>query len=84
MKKRKKSETLIYCGPSFPGELQQFSIFRGGIPKHVNKHMEACPSIEKLFVETSKLAETRTKLNIAGKKENQLFNNILQYQKEAK
>lgn len=83
-KKKISKETIIYCGPSFPGELQQFSVFKGGVPAHVNKLIEECSSVGKLFVEVNKLAETRANLNVSGKRENQLYNDILNYQKEVK
>ncbi|MBP1924594.1 hypothetical protein J2Z76_000447 [Sedimentibacter acidaminivorans] len=82
MSKKKNIETLVYCGPSFAGRLQQFSIYKNGIPPYIDKEMEKCPSISKLFVPISKLAITREKLRNQGSKENQLYQNILKFQKE--
>jgi len=84
MSKKKNVETLVYCGPSFIGQLQQFSIFKSGIPIYLEKHIETCPAIKSLFVPTSKLSVTREKLNKQGSRENQLYQNILEYQKEVK
>ena len=84
MIKKKKADTLIYCGPSFPGRLQQYSVFRGGVPKYLDNLIEECPNIKSMIVPISKLAITRDKLNKKGSRENQLYKNILDYQKEVK
>jgi hypothetical protein len=82
MSKKKKADTLVYCGPSFPGQLQQYSVYKGGIPKYLDKHIEKCPNINNLFVPINRLAITRDKLNQQGSREYQLYKNILKYQKE--
>lgn len=84
---KKKTNTklkgaMIYCGPSFNGELQQFSIFKGEIPGHINKHIENCPDIEKMFFQVNELSKVRIKLKKQGSKENQMCKNILNYQKK--
>jgi hypothetical protein len=84
MSKKRTIETLVYCGPSFMGQVQQFSVFKGGIPNYLDNHIENCPSIKNLFIPISKLAITRNKLNKQGSRENQLYKNILEYQKEVK
>lgn len=82
--KQKKKERLVYCGPNFNGEIQQYSIFIGGIPHHVKHHGEACPSFLKLFVDKGKLAETRKNINVPGKLEYELYKNVKDYQEKLK
>jgi len=82
MSKKKKTEPLIYCGPSFPGQLQQFTIFKNGIPKNLMQHIEKCKPIERLFVPIKDLSKVKEKLKTQGSKESLWFNSILKYQKE--
>lgn len=84
MSKKKNQEGLVYCGPSFLGQLQQFSVFKGGIPLYLDEHLQNCPAIKSLFVPISKLTTTRANLAKEGSRENQLYKNILKYQKEVK
>lgn len=73
---------LIYCGPNFTGELQQFSIFKEGIPDHIKTYIEKCPEIKRMFYPTSKLIKVRNKIKEQGSKENQMYIKILEFQKE--
>ena len=82
MSKKKKKETLVYCGPSFLGQLQQFAVFKSGIPAYLDEHLQSCNSLKSLFVPIYKLTSTREKLKEEGSRENQLYKNILKYQKE--
>ena len=84
MSKKRKTELLVYCGPSFTGQLQQFTVLKDDIPSHMDNHIENCPDIQSLLVPTSKLAVTREKLRTEGSKENQIYKKILEYQKEVK
>lgn len=81
MSKKKKIESLIYCGPSFPGQVQQFSVFKGGIPEYLSNHLEKSPSFKSLFVPISEFRKVKERLNKKGSRENQLYQNVLKYQK---
>lgn len=76
-------QTLIYCGPTIQGELQQYAIFKEGIPTHIEPRIKDCPSIKGLFVSPEKLAIARTRLQTKGTRENQLFDQIVKYLKGA-
>lgn len=80
--KLKAKGPMIYCGPSFNGELQQYSIFKGEIPGHLNIHMENCPDIQKMFYPVTELAKVRSKIKEQGSRENQIYISILEYQKK--
>ena len=74
------SEPLVYCGPSFPGgSIQQFSVYKNGIPEHAKAVEEACPSLTHLFKPVSKLAETRGNLDKTGSRDYQLYQTVLNY-----
>lgn len=66
-----QSDSLIYCGPNLPrGALNQFSVYQGGYPEHLEKQYDACPAIKRLFVSVEQLAETQLKIAQAGTPEN--------------
>lgn len=83
-KKNNKKETLVYCGPSFPGELDQYAVFKGKLPAHVQKHITEYPIIKRLFVNIKDFPKFKLNIRVPGKKENQLYNKVLEYQKGAK
>ncbi|KZL88712.1 hypothetical protein [Clostridium magnum] len=75
-----KINTLIYCGPSLPnGVLQQYSMFKNGLPEYLNDQFKACPAIKELFVSTTKLNATRQNMEIQGTRENTLLKKIMEY-----
>lgn len=88
MSKKKKTNKiegpLIYCGPSFNGELQQFSIYKDGVPKHIESYIEGCPEIERMFYPTSELIKVRNRIKEKGSMEHQMYTRILEYQREVR
>lgn len=80
-----KTGILIYCGPNLPGGiLQQFTIFKGDLPKHINEQIEKCPAIKELFITPNLLAKFRKDIQNEGTRENMLFNQVLQYERSGK
>lgn len=77
----KSLETLVYCGPSIKS-LQQYSVFKGELPDHINKISEEFPLIKSLFVKPSNLSRFREQLKIKGTKEHQLFTVLVKQMKE--
>ena len=68
---------FIYCGPNIPGGiLMQYSIFKGGIPKHLDGLISKCPAIKSLFVPVDKFNIMKNSIAKAGTKENLLFNEV--------
>jgi hypothetical protein len=58
-----KPEPLVYFGPTLPnGKLSQFTVFRGGLPRHVDELVKSLPVLQLLFVHPSKLNLSRVKL----------------------
>ncbi|WNF36409.1 hypothetical protein RJD24_18605 [Bacillaceae bacterium IKA-2] len=84
MSKKKKQETLVYCGPSINGELPQFSIFSNGIPDELETRIKECSSIKSMFHPVTKLSEVRSRLETQGTREHSLFKKIKEYLKGAR
>lgn len=81
----KPQPVLVYVGSSLPkGTLQQFSVFKNGIPSFLNEHIEKCPAINELMVPISQLNETRENLAVVGSREHTLNELIKKYNGGAK
>ncbi|MBG9479415.1 hypothetical protein [Lysinibacillus sphaericus] len=79
VKKTKENEQqLIYVGPPVKG-VQRFSVFKGGYPKHVENHLEACPAFKQLFVPIQKLSEIQMHLNDSGTVESMFYKKVIEY-----
>lgn len=77
---KQKPESLIYCGPSLPnGLLSRFVVFRGGIPVHLEKHVQACPALKHMFVPVKAFSDMHKALNTVGSAENLLFEEVKQH-----
>ncbi|MFY0545455.1 hypothetical protein [Brevibacillus sp. H7] len=69
--------SLIYCGPNLPnGLLNQFTVYRGGLPKHLEQKFEDCPAAKQLFVPVESLSETLQAINTAGSAESVWYNEV--------
>lgn len=76
----KKTETVVYVGESLQGgSLQQFSVFKNGIPAMLEPQIKECPAIKALMVPISSLAQARQNLSIQGTSENVLNAQIQKY-----
>jgi len=76
-----KERPLIYCGPNLPkGVLLQFTTFKGGgMPKHLEKHVEACPAIKRLCVPVPDMTSTMDAIGKKGTAENVWFVQVQEY-----
>lgn len=75
-----KPEQLIYCGPNIPGGvLQRYTVFKGGLPTHLEELFNKCPAIKLLFVPVADLARTEKAIATKGTPENDYFNEVLQF-----
>lgn len=73
-------ETLIYCGPPVRKVgLQQFAVFRDGLPEHIEKFAEENPVIKALFVKPGDFARVRHNIKTAGTREHQLYLKVLEF-----
>lgn len=76
--KNENEQQLIYVGPPVKG-VQRFSVFKGGYPKHVENHLEACPAFKQLFVPIQKLSEVQMYLNDSGTVESMFYKKVIEY-----
>lgn len=75
-----KPVSLIYCGPSLPrGILNQFTVYRGGLPKHLDKHFEGCPALKRLFVPVGNLTQTMQAIQKQGSAESVWAAQVLEH-----
>ncbi|NPV30657.1 MAG: hypothetical protein HPY58_13625 [Firmicutes bacterium] len=73
-------EQLIYCGPNIPGGvLQRYTVFKGGLPAHLEELFNKCPAVKLLFVPVTDLARTEKAIATKGTLENAYFNEVLQF-----
>jgi len=73
-------QRLIYCGPNIPsGILQRHTIYKGGLPEHLEKVFSDCPAVKALFVPIADLAKTEKAISSKGSAENVLFSEVLQF-----
>lgn len=84
LRKAETVQTLIYVGPSLPGNtLPQYSTFTDGFPIQVKAEMEKCPFIQELIVPVSDLAQVNANLGIKGTKDQVMYEKTLAFYKEA-
>lgn len=77
---KEQEETVMYIGPSLQKiGLQQNALFRNGIPKTIQQHIEKCSAIGALMVPISRLSEARSNLIVKGTAENMLNQQVLSY-----
>lgn len=75
-----KPERLIYCGPSLPGGLlQQHTIYKGGIPGHLDEVISKCPGIKSLFVPSTNFAKIQNSIKSPGSLENLRYKEVLEF-----
>lgn len=83
-RKSEEVKTLIYIGPSLPGNiLQQNSIFTTEFPAHVDEEVKRCPFIQELMVPVSQLSTISSNLAIKGTKEQIMYEKTVQFYREA-
>lgn len=84
LRKAETVQTLIYVGPSIPGNtLPQYSTFTDGFPVQVKAEIEKCPFIQELIVPVSNLSQATSNLGIKGTKEQVMYEKTLGFYREA-
>lgn len=69
-----EKQSLIYCGGNFPGgKLASFTVYKDGIPSHLDGLIEKCPALKSLFVPTSEFASTMSKINDKNSAMHQIY-----------
>jgi hypothetical protein len=71
-----KAKTVVYCGPTIPGQVKQYTVFNGGMPEALAEKAKQVPAINALCVPVSKFAATRTALQTADSAESIIFDSI--------
>jgi hypothetical protein len=69
---------LIYCGPNIPGgALQRYTVFKGGLPAHLELVFEKYPAAKSLIVPVGELARVEQAVRTKGTPENTAFGEVL-------
>ncbi|MNO15518.1 hypothetical protein D3C76_51840 [compost metagenome] len=75
---KKESTRVIYIGPNLSnGRLAQYTVFKDGVPKHLEDVIEKNPVIKDLFVPLARLADAQAKIATVGTIEHQAYQLIL-------
>jgi hypothetical protein len=78
MTKVGKTERLIYCGPNIPGgALQKYTVFKGGLPVHLEDIFERCPVVKNLFVPVQDLARVEQAIATKGTPEQVYYQEVV-------
>ena len=75
MKKEKKIEAVVYCGPDIPHVARSFTTYEE-VPEALRRLSVTCPGISSLIVPVSRMAETRRALKTPGTWESILYGHI--------
>ena len=78
MKKIKRAEAVVYCGPDIPHVARSFTTY-AEIPEALSEEIAKCPTISALIVPISKMAETRRTLKKPGTREAILYGHIQKF-----
>ena len=78
MRKIKRAETVVYCGPDIPHIARSFTTY-AEIPEALSEEIAKCPTISALILPISKMAETRRALKKPGTREAILYGHIQKF-----
>ena len=78
MKKPKKTEPVVYCGPDIPRVARSFTTY-AETPAALSEQAAKCPAISALIVPLSNMAETRRALKMPGTREAILYGHIQKF-----
>ena len=78
MKRTKKAEPVVYCGPNIPHVARSFTT-NAETPTALSEQIAKCPTISALIVPISKMAETRRALKKPGTREAILYGHIQKF-----
>ncbi|WOO34947.1 hypothetical protein R2R35_14190 [Anaerocolumna sp. AGMB13020] len=62
----KPSETLVYCGPTIKGIVQQYAHFNNGIPERLKDYVANHKAVERLLVPIEDFVEVKRNLQVKG------------------
>ncbi|WP_163538303.1 hypothetical protein [Gracilibacillus sp. YIM 98692] len=78
-RKKKKSTTVIYAGPSLK-DLKQYSVFTGELPTYIKNYQEN-NILKALFIPVSNFSKFRRQVKVEGSKENQIYKKAIEITK---
>lgn len=74
---QQKPATLVYVGPTISKlGISQFSLYRDGIPLHLNAAVKECSYLSELFVPVESLNAARRDINRDGSRLRTVYLNV--------
>lgn len=61
-----KAVTLVYCGPTVKGIVQQYAHFNNGIPERLKDYAASHKAVERLLVPIEDFVEVKRNLQVKG------------------
>lgn len=61
-KKKEQTGTVVYCGPTVPGVVKQYTFYQGGIPATLAEAIEENPAMGGLVIPLDQLPDAMKKL----------------------
>lgn len=75
----------IYIGPSVNhGLLTKYTVYKNGLPKSLDEHLEKCPQLKRMFVDVDKMTEFENEVNDKTSAMHVFFNAVKEYFKGVK
>lgn len=86
LQEKKKTPAMVYVGPNSPTEplLKQYTVFRDGLPEHIQAQAKANPTLAGLFVPVEKLNSARAELKRVGSNASRRYQAMLQMYRSTK
>lgn len=78
---KNKNGKLIYIGPNLI-QMTKYTVFNGGIPKHVASLIKKCPAVEKLLIPVEELTKREPKIKKQGTLEHKYYQEVLSFLSE--
>lgn len=66
----------IYIGPTIPGVVTNWTIFKDKLPEHVERKAAENKNIARLIIPVSDVVEAKKRLNVEGSVEHTAYKNI--------
>lgn len=66
----------VYCGPSVPSVVRQYTVYTGGIPDTLKTFIREHPAVRGLIIPVEQFAQTRKRMETAGTAEAILYQKV--------
>lgn len=79
-RKKEEQQSLIYIGPTVKrGLLTKHTVYKNGLPKNIDEHLQKCPQLNRMFVDVTKMTEFENEVNDKTSSMHVFFNAVKTY-----